>query len=196
MKFENLNLHYTSFCFQNFLKSSLGNRLNPRIAEKSWDLISKALEEQQKLNNDAQSKKKPVDSDPSTDTTETKKRKMSENDEKENPTNGSKKSRNESESVQKLNSGCDQQSNNVSLSNDDTKSAKVKWCTIGKAILRAEDDKELPLKKFQKKIIAEYLNRAGNAVADDSVEVLWSKCQKKLAKNPKFKIHKERIKLA
>lgn len=177
------------------MKSSLGNRLNPRIAEKSWDLISKALEEQQKLNSDAQSKKKPVDSDPPTDTTETKKRKISETDEKENPTNGSKKSRNESESVKKLNSGDDQQPNNVSLSNDDNKAAKVKWCTIGKAILRAEDDKELPLKKFQKKIIAEYLNRAGNSVADDSVEVLWSKCQKKLVKNPKFKIHKERIKL-
>lgn len=73
---------------------------------------------------------------------------------------------------------------------------KVKWCTIGKTILRAQEDKELSLKKFQKKIIAEYLNRMGDAVgADETVEVLWAKCQKKLGKNPKFKIHKERIKL-
>ena len=89
-----------------------------------------------------------------------------------------------------------QHPNNNSISEEDIKqSVKVKWCTIGKTILRAEDDKELSLKKFQKKIIAEYLNRVGNAVADESVEILWCKCQKKLAKNPKFKIQKDRIKL-
>lgn len=72
---------------------------------------------------------------------------------------------------------------------------KVKWGTIGKTILRAQDDKELPLKKFQKKIIAEYLSRTGDQNTETSVEALWSKCLKKLSKNPKFKIHKERIKL-
>lgn len=73
--------------------------------------------------------------------------------------------------------------------------SKVKWCTIAKTILRAQDDKELPLKKFQKKIIPEYLNRIGDNVENTTVEVLWAKCQKKLSKNPKFRIHKEKITL-
>lgn len=80
-------------------------------------------------------------------------------------------------------------------SSDAQASGKVKWNTIAKTILRGQDDKEMQLKKFQKKIIGEYLSRAGNAITDASVEVLWAKCLKKLSKNPKFKIHKERIKL-
>jgi len=80
-------------------------------------------------------------------------------------------------------------------SSDAQASGKVKWNSIAKTILRGQDDKEMQLKKFQKKIIGEYLSRAGNANTDASVEVLWAKCLKKLSKNPKFKIHKERIKL-
>ena len=61
--------------------------------------------------------------------------------------------------------------------------ARVKWCTIGKTILRSQEDKELSLKKFQKKIVPEYINRMGNGISDTSVEILWSKCLKKLSKN-------------
>lgn len=111
--------------------------------------------------------------------------------ENENPSTGSKKQKKE------IDAGVIGEVNDTVNSVEDAhQSGKVKWCTIGKTILRAEDDKELSLKKFQKKIIAEYLSRVGNAVnSEESVEVLWSKCQKKLSKNPKFKIHKERIKL-
>lgn len=111
--------------------------------------------------------------------------------ENENPSNGSKKQKKETDAAV-----IDQANDTINSVEGAQQSGKVKWCTIGKTILRAEDDKELSLKKFQKKIIAEYLSRVGNAAnVDESIEVLWSKCQKKLAKNPKFKIHKERIKL-
>lgn len=176
------------------MKSLLGPRLNPRVADQAWDLISKALEEQLKAFK-AQNEKKQTEPDASTDgnLNEGKKRK---NYDKENPFNGSKKTKKDNEETQNSNTLHGQHPNNTSISEEGIKqSAKVKWCTIGKTILRAEDDKELSLKKFQKKIIAEYLNRVGNAVADESVEILWCKCQKKLAKNPKFKIQKDRIKL-
>ena len=73
--------------------------------------------------------------------------------------------------------------------------ARVKWTTLGKTILRSQESKELTLKKFQKKIIAEYLARMGNPPADMTVETLWAKCLNKLGKNPKFKIQKERIRI-
>lgn len=167
------------------MQSVFGNRVSHKIAEQSWDLISKELENLKAKNVQNGKKANSSEANATSNTNESQKRKN--NDENENTTNGIKKQKKE----------VDDSSKKI---NDSTKSAeqsvKVKWCTIGKTILRAEADKEISLKKFQKKIIAEYLNRAGSSItADETVEVLWSKCKKKLEKNPKFKIHKERIKL-
>jgi len=74
-------------------------------------------------------------------------------------------------------------------------SVKVKWSTIGKTILRARNDNELPLKKFQKKIVAEYLKQTDGISDNESFEALWSKCQMKLSKNSKFQIVDDKIKL-
>ena len=173
---------------QNFLKNILGNRVNPRIAEQSWDLISKALEEQKAKQ--ALENKPKIPTEEKAEGTGNKRKSDIEN---EVPVNGNKKSKKDVEGNPELNGSSDQANDTI---NSVQSSLKVKWCTIGKTILRAQEDKELSLKKFKKKIIAEYLNRVGNFIsADESVEVLWSKCQKKLSKNPKFKIHKEKIKL-
>ncbi len=178
--------------FQNFLKNILGNRVNPRIAEQSWDLISKALEEQ-KAKQALENKPKPAEEKVAVEVTSNKRKNDIEN---EIPVNGNKKSKKDVEEKSQVNGSSAQANDTINSEGGEQSSLKVKWCTIGKTILRSQDDKELSLKKFQKKIIAEYLNRVGNAVnTDESVEVLWSKCQKKLSKNPKFKIHKEKIKL-
>ena len=173
--------------WQNFLKNIFGNRGNPRVAEQAWDLISKALEElrvknsaQEQNNKNNKQEVKEEDKDQGV------KRKNEEND--EIATNGNSKKRKDD-----LNeSGTESMTSENPQSNGN--SGKVKWTTLAKTILRAQEDKELSLKKFQKKIIAEYLNRLGDP-GDGSVEVLWAKCLKKLSKNPKFKIHKERIKI-
>jgi cell growth-regulating nucleolar protein len=165
-------------------------------SEQLWDVISKALEElrlSKAIPPNTNSKAKETEEMGKTSTEENGiKRKNIEN---ENPANGNKKRRKEAVESQK-DEICKEANDTMHSVGEAEQSAKVKWCTIGKIILRAQDDKELSLKKFQKKIIGEYLHRMGDALsADESVEVLWSKCQKKLSKNPKFKIHKDKIKL-
>ena len=144
--------------------------------------MSKALEEQrakalkeQQLAKELLEKQNAKESNGKQEENGTKRKKESE---EENGNGGKKRKREEG-------NGKEENDQNV----------KVKWCTIGKTILRSQEDKELSLKKFQKKIIPEYLSRAGNDVSENSVEILWSKCLKKLSKNPKFKIHKEHIQL-
>ncbi len=163
--------------------------------EQLWDIISKALEELRlsKVVPPNTNKAKALEETGKTSEENGIKRK---NDiENEIPANGNKKRRKEAVQAQESEI-CKQANDTINSVGEAEQSAKVKWCTIGKIILRAQDDKELSLKKFQKKIIGEYLLRMGDALsADESVEVLWSKCQKKLSKNSKFKIHKDKIKL-
>ncbi|KAI9562252.1 hypothetical protein GHT06_013217 [Daphnia sinensis] len=92
---------------------------------------------------------------------------------------------------------CSSLNNVITVSQTEEPCCKVKWISIGKMLLLAADNKELPLQKFREKIIAEYLNRMGTAVSDKSScsETLWSKCQSKLSKNPKFQIDSKRIRL-
>lgn len=181
--------------FINFLKNILGNRVPPRITEQLWDLISKEIEELRvsKAPNVNNSSTKVAEKTEKTSDEENGIKRKHDGENK-NPVNGNKKRKTEPIDCQNENI-CSQGNDTINSVGVDS-SAKVKWCTIGKIILRAQDDKELSLKKFQKKIIGEYLNRMGDSLcADETVEVLWSKCQKKLSKNPKFKIHKEKIKL-
>lgn len=185
--------------YMNFVKSILGQRVNPRIVEHTWNLISNALEEKKKAQSQSTGQSNQKNQDEVTEESSGTKRKKDE--ENVEPANGSKTKRKKGEVTESASAGksadvsdvCDQtiEDNNA----EGRQSAKVKWCTIGKTILRSQDDQELALKKFQKKIIAEYLNRTSSQNNDTSVEVLWAKCLKKLSKNSKFKIHKERIKL-
>ena len=129
---------------QNFLKNILGNRVNPRIAEQSWDLISKALEEQKAKQ--ALENKPKIPTEEKAEGTGNKRKSDIEN---EVPVNGNKKSKKDVEGNPELNGSSDQANDTI---NSVQSSLKVKWCTIGKTILRAQEDKELSLKKFQKKI--------------------------------------------
>ena len=174
------------------MKNILGHRVNPRIIDHTWDLISKALEEKK-----AQTQNKPSGpnqknkDETAQESSGSKRKKDEENLEPVNASKTKRKKNDETESSPEKVANCNQ----TIEDNNAEGSAKVKWCTIGKTILRSQDDKELALKKFQKKIIAEYLDRTGSQSGDTSVEVLWAKALKKLSKNPKFKIHKEKIKL-
>ena len=179
---------------QNFLKNILGQRVNPSLCEQAWGLISKALEEQkaskeQNGNTNKNGDKETANEEPPV--VEEKKKKRRNEADNDAPVGKKKKGGDDL---------ADAGGDNDDEEMDQSASAvtgKVKWGSIAKTILRGQDDKELPLKKFQKKIIPEYLSRTDGdtMIGDQSVEVLWSKCLKKLSKNPKFKIHKERIKL-
>jgi len=180
------------------VKSILGQRVNPRIVEHTWNLISNALEEKKKAQSQSTGQSNQKNQDEVTEESSGTKRKKDE--ENVQPANGSKTKRRKGEVTESASADksadvsdvCDQ---TIEDNNAEGRQSKVKWCTIGKTILRSQGDQELALKKFQKKIIAEYLNRTSSQNNDTSVEVLWAKCLKKLSKNSKFKIHKERIKL-
>lgn len=186
------------------MRSTLGPRTSPALIDRTWNLLHKALEEEKTARQQKEKSKVSVSS------TE----KHPQNEAAINGSNGaaSKRKGEEEEPTAKkskkkrLNNGENEspvenrvgQTNDSGLfaSEDDTAhNTKVKWGSIGKAILRQQEDKELSLKKFQKKIVAEYMSRIGPAEANTPPEVLWAKALKKLSKNPKFKILKERIKL-
>jgi len=168
---------------QNFLKNIFGPRSNPKVAELAWNVMSKALDElRTKALKEQQAAKELKEKELAATT-------KNENQESQN---GCKRKK---EAEDEVNRGKKSKLEECKNKEQDEQAVQVKWCTIGKIILRSREDKELSLKKFQKKIIPEYMSRAGNDIGETSVEVLWAKCLKKLSKNPKFKIHKEHIKL-
>ncbi|XP_032797402.2 uncharacterized protein LOC116933816 [Daphnia magna] len=178
--------------FKNFLQNNLGYEVNSAIAENLWDLIAKALQEKRVI------KAKNGVIQKTTEKTKGKKRKSDIDNIKPAINGGSaKRIKKTVELKTPKNESCNPLSDIITVSQTEEPCCKVKWISIGKMLLRAADNKELPLKKFRKKIIAEYLNRAGTAVSDKSScsETLWSKCQSKLAKNPKFQIDPKRIRL-
>lgn len=164
----------------------MGQRTSPALMERAWDLISKALEQQKavKMQNGTNNQRPTETNATSQNGT---KRKLEDENKDPNESKKSKATEDHNSDVKVINQSTD--------ADQEAESSKIKWCTIAKTILRAQEEKELPLKKFQKKIIPEYLNRMGDNIGDATVEVLWAKCLKKLSKNPKFKIYKEKIKL-
>ncbi|KAG1650749.1 Cell growth-regulating nucleolar protein [Nymphon striatum] len=79
-------------------------------------------------------------------------------------------------------------------SDDDNKvSKKFKYEKLLKKLLQGEDDQKLALKKIKKKIMAEYSNFEG--FKEKSVDNMWSTIEKKIMKNPKFKVHKDKVTL-
>jgi hypothetical protein len=165
--------------------------VNPKIADQLWDLILKALKEQQAKKNNILGNKKATNQ-----VKATKRKNDSEN--KKPAVNGTCVKRIKKEVETKSRDSdlcCNPVKDTTAVCEEAPQSIKVKWNTIGKTILRAQDGNEMSLKKFQKKIIAEYLKRAENTKCAESAEFLWCKCQKKLSKNSKFQIDADKIKL-
>lgn len=152
---------------------------NLAIDEKLWNLLSKALKERKKSNTLNTNAIKDEDNGTQGDIP--------------NENRSKKKRKQQTEESKSQVKGSTNQTDDKL--NPPEQSVKVKWCTIGKKILRAQNDNELPLKKFQKKIVAEYLKETGGNSDNESVETLWSKCQKKLSKNSKFQIVDDKIKM-
>ncbi|EFX76922.1 cell growth-regulating nucleolar protein [Daphnia pulex] len=165
--------------FMNFLNCLPAYPTNLAIDEKLWNLLSKALKERKKSNALNSNAIKDEDNGTQRDI-------ASENRSKK------KRKQQTEESKSQVKGSTNQTDDQLNLPEQ---SVKVKWCTIGKKILRAQNDNELPLKKFQKKIVAEYLKQTGGNSDNESVEALWSKCQKKLSKNSKFQIVDDKIKI-
>lgn len=176
--------------YQKFLKNNLDCEVNPKIADQLWDIISKALEEKRAKKAKILANKKLANE------AKTTKRKNDVENEKPAVNVTSVKRMKEDVESKSLDSGaCDPVNDSAAVCEGVQHSIKVKWSTIGKMILRAQDANEMSLKKFQIKVVAEYLKKTGNANSAESVEVLWGKCQKKLSKNSKFLIDADTIKL-
>lgn len=157
---------------------------NPAIDKKLWNLFSKALNERQKniaLNAVATKEGKNGIKTENQVVSEngTKKKRKHQTEENKSQVNGT-------------NNQVDDTPQGVVLADQ---TVKIKWSTIGKQILRVQDDNELPLKKFQKKIVKDYLKQIGGSGENESVDALWLKCHQKLSKNSKFQIDGDKIKL-
>lgn len=68
------------------------------------------------------------------------------------------------------------------------------WKSTIKAVLRQAPDQELPIKRLRKKVLAEFEARGANTrnLSDNELRALF---EKKITKNRKFKVHKDRVKL-
>nr|XP_058970777.1 cell growth-regulating nucleolar protein-like [Pocillopora verrucosa] len=68
------------------------------------------------------------------------------------------------------------------------------WKSTIKAVLRQAPDQELQIKRLRKKVLAEFEARGANTrnLSDNELRALF---EKKITKNPKFKVHKDRVKL-
>ncbi|XP_035007681.1 cell growth-regulating nucleolar protein [Hippoglossus stenolepis] len=71
---------------------------------------------------------------------------------------------------------------------------KFNWKGNIKAVLKDSDDQELPVKKLRKKILAAYYSFTadGNFKTEEEVLALFNK---KISKNPTFRVLKDRVKL-
>ncbi|CAG5983491.1 unnamed protein product [Menidia menidia] len=71
---------------------------------------------------------------------------------------------------------------------------KFNWKGNIKAVLKESPDQELPLKKLRKKVLGAYYSFTGDSNFKTEEEVL-ALFNKKVNKNPKFRVLKERVKL-
>lgn len=63
-----------------------------------------------------------------------------------------------------------------------------------KAVLRQAPDQELPIKRLRKKVLAEFQAKGTNEknLTENELRALF---QKKVSSNPKFKVHRDRVRL-
>ncbi|XP_072027975.1 cell growth-regulating nucleolar protein-like isoform X2 [Amphiura filiformis] len=75
-----------------------------------------------------------------------------------------------------------------------SKPKKFKWDRVIISVLQNYPDHQLSLKKLRKKVLNEY-HACGGDVRIKSIEELRATFEKKVNKNPNFKVHKETVKL-
>lgn len=69
-----------------------------------------------------------------------------------------------------------------------------KWKSVIKAVLKESSDHELPIKRLRKKVLTEFQAQGANYknLTDNELQALF---EKKVKSNPKFKVHKDRVRL-
>ncbi|NWS12886.1 LYAR protein, partial [Pachyramphus minor] len=76
---------------------------------------------------------------------------------------------------------------------NDNKESKFNWKGTIQAVLKQAPDNEISIKKLRKKVIAQYYAVAGEQYkSEEEILVMFNK---KVNKNPKFKVRKDRVKL-
>ncbi|XP_043918538.1 cell growth-regulating nucleolar protein [Protopterus annectens] len=89
----------------------------------------------------------------------------------------------------------DHDSSTVVEENEEEQRGKFNWKGTIKAVLKKAPDNELSIKKLKKKVLAQYYTVTGDANWRTENEVL-SIFNKKIKSNPKFKVFKDKVKLA
>uniref|UniRef100_A0A3P9Q479 Ly1 antibody reactive homolog (mouse) n=1 Tax=Poecilia reticulata TaxID=8081 RepID=A0A3P9Q479_POERE len=207
--------------FQNWMRSSL-NISNTGLQEEVWDIIAAAdsappatqmTKESADMEADIRvDTNRTEDQEEQSNTEEEKKKKLNKRERKEarQQKNGKVPKRDENETAgetkkcqrgkqkkkdkkRKHEGDEDQTENGVEEDSKKTKS-KFNWKGNIKAVLRESPDQELSVKRLRKKVLAAYYSFAGdiNFKTEDELLALFNK---KITKNPKFRVLKDRVKL-
>ncbi|KAL3059058.1 hypothetical protein OYC64_011066 [Pagothenia borchgrevinki] len=120
-----------------------------------------------------------------------KRKHSSEEEEEEEEQNGAG-----NETASKKTKTTDQEEDDSTEETEDQQVPKGKFNWKGniKAVLKDSDDQELPLKKLRKKVLAAYYSFTGDGNFRKEEEVL-AIFNKKVTKNPKFRVLKEKVRL-
>nr|XP_022337342.1 cell growth-regulating nucleolar protein-like [Crassostrea virginica]XP_022337344.1 cell growth-regulating nucleolar protein-like [Crassostrea virginica]XP_022337345.1 cell growth-regulating nucleolar protein-like [Crassostrea virginica] len=121
-----------------------------------------------------------------------KKRKREEEEEDEEEVNGETAAKKPALEISQDKLNGEEENDEEDVNEDDSKSSKVKfdWESIITEVLKKKG--EMPLKKLRKKVLAEYVSIRGEPRSEEKI---LAKFNKKVNKNPKFKVQKERVKL-
>ncbi|XP_071089491.1 cell growth-regulating nucleolar protein-like [Haliotis cracherodii] len=115
-----------------------------------------------------------------------KKKKKRKHEEEQVEVKGKKRKREEEEEVEEEPNEPEEEEEEEPVK----KKTKFDWENVITEVLTSKG--EIAIKKLKKKVISEYLSQMG---APKSEEKLWAKFEKKVSKNPNFKVFKERVKL-
>ncbi|XP_056411112.1 cell growth-regulating nucleolar protein [Hyla sarda] len=115
-----------------------------------------------------------------------------EEEEEEEEASGVKKKQNDSEGEEQEEQA-DENGADENVDEESGKKGKFNWKGTIKALLRQAPDNELPIKKLRKKVIAQYY--VISSEQHKSEEELLATFNKKIHKNPTFRVLKERVKL-
>lgn len=188
--------------FENFCKNSV-NVYDQKTLDALWDAFNTSLTQPKSaktVNNEENSKDKTNSTDTSEDcdnnddkktkVKKTKKRKLKENSEDEIQENGEVRISKKKKKKKKQDTENEETEEVEEITGDEEKKGKFNWHKTIKSVLKLSDDRQLPVKKLRKKVLAAYQEH-GVDHRTNTVEECRALFEKKLNSYPKVKVKKE-----
>ncbi|KAI8492865.1 hypothetical protein Bbelb_294620 [Branchiostoma belcheri] len=193
--------------FENFVKNSLRIH-NNHLVTQVWEVFSAAQQQQQKEQQDKQkseseqkdkevikdqlTEEKNLDSDSKEDSGKISKRQRKEERRlKANKKEKKDRSKENAKKKKRKHQDLEEDMGKEKIAEDST---KFPWESVISTVLLKADDHELSVKKLRKKVLAEFHAQGGDGKTRTE-EKLLATFDKKINKNQRFKVTKDRVKL-